>query len=77
MTKGSIVKLVTSFGSRWGRIRAEGDSRDVFFNAASLEDSAEFDTMSVGQNVEFDEEPDLANGVHAINIAIRHQPALA
>jgi cold shock CspA family protein len=74
MTNGKIVKLVRSYGSRWGRIQPIGTIREVFFNHASLPEGADFDALREGQVVEFDEEPDRANGTHAIRIILGDLP---
>lgn len=63
---GKIVKLVRSFGSRWGRIQPTGTSREVFFNQASLPEGTDFEALREGQVVEFEEEADRASGMHAI-----------
>ena len=68
MTKGSITKIVATFGSKWGRIRPEDETRDIFFNTASLDESVDFATLSVGQMVEFNELDDHVNGSHAENV---------
>jgi cold shock CspA family protein len=77
MTHGVIVKLVRSYGSRWGRIQPFGATREVFFNQASLPEDADFAALREGQVVEFDEEPDRANGTHAIRIVLGELPAMA
>lgn len=74
MTHGVIVKLVRSYGSRWGRIQPMGTSRDVFFNQASLPEGADFAALRDGQVVEFEEEPDRANGTHAVRIVCGDLP---
>ena len=71
--KGSVTKLIITFGSRWGRIRPSGEFRDVFFNPACLEDSADFDRMTVGQEVLFIEETDRANGTRAVHVITRRR----
>ena len=75
MTSGRVTKLVTSFGARWGRVRADhvrsnADSLDTFFNSDSMVHPEDFATLREGQDVEFDEEPDRANGVHAVRLTI-------
>jgi cold shock CspA family protein len=70
MTKGSVTKLVKTFGSTWGRIQPDGDSREIFFNVASLVEPADFPSMTVGQDVEFDEQPDQVNGAHAERVVL-------
>lgn len=77
MSHGKIVKLVLSYGSRWGRIQPEGTTRDVFFNRDSLPEDADFSELREGQVVEFDEEPDRANGTHAIRIRLGDMPKVA
>jgi cold shock CspA family protein len=68
MTKGVISKLVSSFGSTWGRIKPAGEVRELFFNAGTLVDYSQYNDLVLGQEVEFDEEPDRANGSHAIHV---------
>lgn len=70
MTTGTITKLVTSFGSSWGRIGVSGRSREVFFNMASLQDPHEFDLLQQGLEVEFDEVVEAVNQRHAIAMTI-------
>ena len=77
MTNGIIVKLVRSYGSRWGRVQPIGTSREVFFNQASLPEGADFDALRDGQVVEFNEEPDRANGTHAVGIVCGDLPVIA
>jgi cold shock CspA family protein len=69
MTRGSVSKLVTTHGSRWGRIQPDGDPREIFFNAAALDESADFLTLNVGQLVEFEEHTDQVNGSHAEHVS--------
>ena len=68
MFRGSITKLVTTFGSNWGRIRRDDGPGEIFFNAASLEDPSKFSELEVGHTVEFDEQPDYVNGSHAEHV---------
>jgi cold shock CspA family protein len=70
MTRGSVTKLVNSYGAKWGRIRARGQSREVFFNAASLAEPTDFVTLQVGQEVEYSELPDRVNGARANQIVL-------
>lgn len=70
MTRGSVSKLVTTHGSRWGRIQPAGDSREIFFNAAALDEAADFLSLNVGQLVEFEEHSDQVNGSHAENVSL-------
>lgn len=74
MARGSVTKLVTTFGSTWGRIRRNGGSRDVFFNAAAIEKLGGFSSLEVGQDVEFDECPDFVNGSHAEHVVVTSSP---
>ena len=68
MTTGKISKLVATFGSTWGRIEPDGQTRSVFFNPAALIDEDEYAGLEVGQLVEFDEELDRASGTHAVRV---------
>ena len=76
MTHGKITKLVRSYGSRWGRIQPLGTQREVFFNQASLPEHADFASLRDGQMVEFDEEPDRANGTHAVRVILGDLPVM-
>jgi cold shock CspA family protein len=69
MTRGSVSKLVTTHGSRWGRIQPDGDVREIFFNAAALDEEADFLALSLGQLVEFEEHTDQVNGSHAERVS--------
>jgi cold shock CspA family protein len=77
MTNGIIIKLVRSYGSRWGRIQPVGTSREIFFNHASLPEGTDFGALRDGQVVEFDEEPDRANGTHAVRMICGDLPVTA
>ena len=73
MTPGRVTKIVTSFGATWGRVQPHGESRELFFNLESLARPADFKDMTEGQEVEFDEEADRANGaraVHLVNLSL-------
>ena len=75
MMHGRVTKLVQSHGSQWGRVRAddvrsEAGVRDTFFNCDSMVHPEDFANMQEGQDVEFAEEPDRANGVHAVRLTI-------
>jgi cold shock CspA family protein len=70
MTSGKITKLVKSYGSTWGRITPAGETREVFFNAANLVERSDYEGLVLGQDVEFDEEPDRANGTHAVRVSL-------
>ena len=65
MTRCSVSKVVTSYGSTWGRIRPQGDSREIFFNSASIDGTVDFSSIQIGQDVEFDECADHVNGTRA------------
>jgi len=68
MNRGSIAKMVLSFGSEWGRIRPRDGAREIFFNVSSLKDPDVIHSLKVGDYVDFDEENDRANGTRAINV---------
>jgi cold shock CspA family protein len=70
MARGSVTKLVKTFGSQWGRIRPRGESRDIFFNTESLAKGVDFASVDVGQAVEFDEQADHINGSHAEHVVL-------
>jgi len=70
MTRGSVSKLVTTHGSRWGRIQPDGDGKEIFFNAAALEEAADFLSLNLGQIVEFEEHTDQISGTHAENVSL-------
>jgi cold shock CspA family protein len=76
MTHGKIIKLVRSYGSRWGRIQPLGSQREIFFNLASIPEGADFASLRDGQLVEFEEEPDRANGTHAVRIILGAIPLM-
>ncbi len=67
---GKISKLTTTHGSTWGKVRPDDSPREVFFNATSLVDDHDFGSLEVGQDVEFDEEPDRTNGMHAVRVRL-------
>jgi cold shock CspA family protein len=68
LTQGAITKLVTTYGSRWGRIQPEGESREVFFNLKALDEGSDFLALVIGQAVEFEEHVDFVNGSHAEHV---------
>jgi cold shock CspA family protein len=70
MSRGSVSKVVRSYGASWGRIMPDGEPREVFFNASTLVDASDYEQMTVGQRVEYDEEPDRANGTRAIRVRL-------
>jgi cold shock CspA family protein len=67
---GRITKLVTTFGSKWGRIAPDRESREIFFNAVSMDGGVDFLSLSVGQDVEFEEQADHVNGSHAEHVVL-------
>jgi cold shock CspA family protein len=67
--KGVVTKLVRSFGSSWGRIQPDGETRELFFNQPSLIEPVNFDTLKEGQRVDFEEQADSVNKTHAIRVA--------
>lgn len=68
MTRGAVIKVVSTFGSQWGRIRPHETIREVFFNSASLTPAIEFSSLAIGDEVEFDEETDQVTGTHAEHV---------
>jgi cold shock CspA family protein len=68
MTTGIVVKIVRSFGSEWGQIRPDGESRELFFNRASLLRPVDFSTLREGEAVEFAERADDAAGARAVRV---------
>jgi cold shock CspA family protein len=70
MSRGTVSKVVRSFGARWGRVRPDGEPREVFFNASMFVDVSDYERIAVGQRVEYDEEADRANGSRAIRIRL-------
>ena len=68
MTRGSVIKVVNSYGSTWGRIQPQGDGAEVFFNTPSFDEARDFATIEVGQAVEYDERADPVNGRRADHI---------
>ena len=70
MSRGSVAKIVRSFGSEWGRIRPRDGAREIFFNLSSMQDPDAFHTLTVGEYVDFDEENDRANGTRAVHVVL-------
>jgi len=70
MTQGVIVKLVKTHGSQWGCIRPRHESRQVFFNVASLDEPSAFESIEIGQTVEFDERSDFVTNSHAEHVIL-------
>ena len=77
MMIGTISKLVTTFGSQWGRIRPKNETREVFFNVDSLTRWQDFVKLHEGQAVEFEEQADFVNGSHATSVVISRTPRVA
>ena len=71
--RGSITRLATSYGTRWGRVQPLGKTRQIFFNLSSLPDSVDFLSLRVGQAVEFRERKDQVNGTHAEQMMLAPQ----
>ena len=76
ITRGRVTKIVRSYGSTWGRITPDGESRQVFFNSESLFDAAEYSDLTLDQEVVYEEEPDRANGTRAVRVRIRATEAI-
>ena len=70
MTRGTITKVVSTFGSQWGRIQPDGSEKQLFFNTQSLLEAADFALLKVGQVVDFESHTDQINGAHAENLTI-------
>jgi cold shock CspA family protein len=70
MSSGVVTKIVRAFGSEWGRVRTAQTGIDCFFNKASMLHPGEFETLSLGQEVTFDSEPDMVNGFRAAHLTI-------
>jgi len=65
MTQGTVTKIVSSYGARWGHVRPDQEPRELFFNGESLAEGLDFITLTLGERVEFSQEPDRANGMRA------------
>jgi len=72
--RGSIIRLVTSYGTRWGRVQPSGKTRQIFFNSSALPESVDFLSLRVGQTVEFRERKDEVNGTHAEEVVLVRRP---
>jgi cold shock CspA family protein len=70
MTRGAVTKLVSTFGSKWGRVRPDGTERELFFNTQSLLEPSDFARLQLGDVVEFEAHTDQINGGHAENLTI-------
>jgi cold shock CspA family protein len=68
MSRGVITKVVRSFGSTWGLVRQADAKHELFFNLQSMLNKADSANLRVGQEVEFDEEVDQANGTRALRM---------
>jgi cold shock CspA family protein len=68
MIRGKVSKLVSTFGSTWGRIKLDDEAREIFFNPETLAEPADYGQFVLGQSVEFDEEIDRANGTRAVRV---------
>jgi len=53
MSKGTIKKLVMERG--FGFIKPDGGGSDIFFHCTSLPVKSDFDALTEGQRVEYDE----------------------
>ena len=70
---GSVIRYVTKRrAEHWGQVSVDGTSRRIFFNRASLSHASDFDLLSVGQRVRFEEESDPVSTTHAIRMAPVH-----
>jgi cold shock CspA family protein len=74
MNIGVVSQLAATHGSTWGRIRLEGQNRDVFFNLQSLIEPDDFALLAVGQHVRFEQAVDRANGMRAVRMEIVELP---
>lgn len=70
MSRGVITRVVRSFGSTWGLVRAAEAEHDSFFNLQSMLNKADFANLRVGQEVEFDEEAYQPNGTRVLRLRI-------
>ena len=74
MTQGIITKIVRTHGSRWGKVRSTVGSVDSFFNEASMAEGEEFEGLSEGDAVEYEEEADRVNGARAVRLILAQHP---
>jgi hypothetical protein len=72
--KGTVIKVVRTHGSRWGRVQS-GAGAESFFNEASLSDVGEFDRLMAGDAVEYEEEADRVNGARAARLVLANSSA--
>jgi len=71
MTRGSITKLVSSYGTKWGRITPDKEMREIFFDPRALDDPSIYEALFLGQQVDYEEEPERVNGSHATHVRTR------
>jgi len=77
MSAGTVSRIVRTHGSAWGRIQPEGEDREIFFNAGSLLQPELFTELEVGEQVEFLEQRDLANGTRASRVSTKPGAAVS
>jgi cold shock CspA family protein len=65
---GVVTQLTNARDAKWGKVRLAGFMREIFFTAEDLINSEEFDRLTPGQPVEFEEQPDRAQGMRAVNL---------
>jgi hypothetical protein len=70
MTRGVVSRVTHLYGTKWGRIGVTGAGRDCFFNKASLLSVDDFDDLTYGAEVEFDEQPDPTHGSRAVRLTV-------
>ena len=68
LTTGKVSRLVGSFSSAWGLIKPDDGAREVFFSPQALVDPSEYGQITLGQDVQFDEESDRATGTLAVRV---------
>jgi CspA family cold shock protein len=64
MSKGTIKRIITNRG--YGFIQTE-EKGDIFFHATDLLNGVSFDSLTEGQQVEFEIKP-TSRGLRAINV---------
>jgi cold shock CspA family protein len=67
---GVITRVTNAGDGKWGKVRHRGSSREVFFTSDDLVEPREFDKLAPGQQVEFQEQPDRAEGMRAVNLRL-------
>lgn len=70
MTRGIVARLSHMFGTKWGRIGVAGEDRECFFDRASLLRPEDFEHLSHGSEVEFEERPDRTHGTRALRLVV-------